>query len=445
MTQLYFIDKTVLANIEFLPLLEKIVSNGKDTRIFCDGKAIEDSIKRFEAFDYEKYFYLETIILYFKRSKIYEEVNTDDFSSEEKLTEVLKIKSKEGKITFISDRASCDFVFYTASKRINTSVLLLNYNNGKLTEWKKTTICTIKPFYVADDIYINKIDTSNLDYVFSPRFGYLKLFKEQTAAGGEGTCYPSYKNLYCKIFNKNHLTYVNLKKVQYMLSLNIDNHYLAWPLDILYSKGDFVGYVMPFFQGAKSLTSLKDEGFSDYSNPLDRAYMCLAFLKNIKYLHDRGILIGDLKDDNILAKNRDEIYIVDCGSFQVADFACDVVTRGWTDKVYNEGDLNKELRSIEDENYPIYRLIFELMMLKNPFYSPDSLEIDDETNHKFSFKIDVRNVNRSSPPYLKIWAALSQTMREYFYYFFKDSNNRKTIAIEEWIDEFKLLIREWEN
>ena len=119
---------------------------------------------------------------------------------------------------------------------------------------------------------------------------------------------------------------------------------------------------------AKSLIELKDDGFEKYRLPSQRARICLNLLKNIEYLHKKGVLIGDLKDDNILVKSPDEVYIIDSGSFQIEDYACDVFTRGWTDKNYKGDDLNKNLRKLEDEYYPINKIIYFNIKYQPPQY-----------------------------------------------------------------------------
>ena len=51
-------------------------------------------------------------------------------------------------------------------------------------------------FYLEEDHYLVPFDIGEIDYVFSPRFGYLKLDKSRPMAGGEGVCYPAYHGLF---------------------------------------------------------------------------------------------------------------------------------------------------------------------------------------------------------------------------------------------------------
>ena len=441
MKKTYFIDQTSLVDEGFIVVLEKLVAD-KDKLEFVIDSAVQSYLARYVTLDEERYFNLKTLLNFFESNGLVKYIDADDFCEPNAIVEA--VKNIKNPFSVISQRSSTFRVFSEAVSE-ETKVSYFSVYEEKLSSVSSTNEQKKKPFYISNDVYINKVDTSNIRYVYSTKFGYLKLFNHHVNSGGEGTRYPTYKNLYCKIFNEKHLTYVNYKKIEYMMNMNIDNDYLAWPKDLLYYNGDFVGYAMNFVIGAESITHLKDSGFEKYKSPIDRAKICLAFLNNIKYLHDRDILVGDLKDDNVLVKNSNEVYIIDCGSFQVDDFACDVFTKGWTDKEYHKEDLNNTLRVLDDEYYPINRLIFELMILKNPYYSPSNLEVDGEGGSDFQFPLDISGIGKGSPPYMVAWALLSPRIREFFYYFFKYPNNRKIIYIDEWIDEFKLLIKTYEE
>ena len=72
-------------------------------------------------------------------------------------------------------------------------------------------------------------------------------------------------------------------------------------------------------------------------------------LKNIKYLHDKGILVGDLKPDNILVKNKNEVYFIDCGCYQIEDYACPVCHPEYTKRIFKKDEIKKCYEAIADE------------------------------------------------------------------------------------------------
>lgn len=438
MSKAYYIEETVFLEDDFYLFIEQIVQN--DICIYVDS-GIERIIENYKQINMIKESYLlEGFYSMLLEKGILKCIDTKGH---------LETKNIENEISLFNE-----FIIITQKETIfqtfknlkkNKNIKIHKYNNGILEDWKDTLIQETEAFYVEKDIYINKFNTEGIKYVFSHKYGYLLLDRNDVKSGGEGSCYPTYKNLYCKIYNKKHLTYTNLKKLQTMLEIDIFNPYIVWPKDLVYFENNFVGYVMDQVKGAKNLVELKDDNMSGFELPSKRAKICLNILKNIEYLHKKGILIGDLKDDNILVKSENEVYIIDTGSFQIADYSCDVFTRGWTDKKYRGDDLNKNLRKIEDEYYPINKLIFELMVLKNPHFSKDSLEIDYDKNTGFTFSLDISKVTPDSPGYLKNWAILSDRIREFFYYYFKDSRHRRITYINDWINEFELLVKEYES
>lgn len=430
----YFIEESTFLCEDFYLFIEDVLKNERNVEFILDN-TIETTIKNFKQLGQEeKAFAIEGIYEFLNDSNLVTLINTTGYLNFFNLEKYLE--NKDGKIFLITQKES---VFLNCKRMKNLNFKCFYFKDSKLYEWKEKVVEKTEAFYIKNDIYLNKIDTENLKYVFSPKFGYLKLDRNDQRSGGEGTCYPTYQNLYCKIFNKKHITYANLKKLQRMLEIDVFNPSIVWPLDLIYSNDDFVGYVMKQVKDAKNLTELKDDGFAKYSSFKDRTQICISILKSIEYLHSKGIIIGDLKDDNILIKGPDEIYIIDCGSFQIDDYACDVFTRGWTDKKYKVGELDKNLRKLEDEYYPINRLIFEILVLKSPHFSKRNTEIDYEDTQTFDFPLEVDDDTLNKGKYIIPWILLSQRIREYFYYYFNDYKNRRITYIKDWINELEIL------
>jgi serine/threonine protein kinase len=159
----------------------------------------------------------------------------------------------------------------------------------------------------------------------------------------------------------------------------------------------------------------------------------------VSYLHQKNIIIGDIKLPNILVKGPEELFIIDTGSFQVFDYPCTVFTKEYSNKQYTSDSLRKELRDVEDEYYAVNKVIFEIMMLKGPHYSPDSIEIDlDSMIRPFAYKLKPPRSANNLFAHEQIWFGLSERMREYFYYFFV----KGTITyLEDWIQELSSFIR----
>ncbi|MBQ9099450.1 MAG: hypothetical protein IJY50_08515 [Clostridia bacterium] len=287
------------------------------------------------------------------------------------------------------------------------------------------------------DIYVNPFDGEKVDYVYSPRYGYLKLDKSKAFSGGEGVCYRTYNGLFCKLYFKKHITYVNYKKLQAMVDMGCSMPYISWPLDILYYRNQFVGYVMEELSDTRSVDDLRDDNFSGF-RILDRFVIVRNFLKIIEYLHGRDILVGDMKLDNILVKPNGDVYLIDAGSFQVGDYACNVCHAEYTERIYTGDDLKHILRSVREEYFPINKIIFEILMMKGPFYSKDNTEIDGTGSRDFTYPMEFPAEGAAALPYhYKMWFALSPAMRQYFYRYFTEG---KVTYVSEWLRELDLYI-----
>jgi hypothetical protein len=63
-----------------------------------------------------------------------------------------------------------------------------------------------------------------------------------------------------------------------MLAYDLGNPYIVWPKDIVYYRGDFVGYAMEELKDTKSIDYLRDCNFHGYT-VLDRFLICRNFFK----------------------------------------------------------------------------------------------------------------------------------------------------------------------
>lgn len=313
----------------------------------------------------------------------------------------------------------------------------LHLIGGELVPFPRGISENGKAFFLERDVYVNAFEAEKVDYVFSPRYGYLKLDKSKAFSGGEGICYRTYNGLFCKLYFKKHITYVNYKKLQAMVEKGCSIPYIAWPLDILYYRNQFVGYVMEELPDTRSVDELRDDGFSGF-RILDRFIIVRNFLKIIEYLHGRDILVGDMKLDNILVKNNCDVHLIDAGSFQVEDYACNVCHKEYTERVYTGDELKRILRSVREEYFPINKIIFEILMMKGPFYSKDNTEIDGDGSRIFSYPMNPAELAGERMPYhIKIWFALSPAMRQYFYRYFTEG---KVTYVSEWLRELDVYI-----
>ncbi len=144
------------------------------------------------------------------------------------------------------------------------------------------------------------------------------------ASGGEGSVHEvhNYYNTVAKIYTPSKRTEHQERKLKSMLGLKLDDgvaKQYAWPLDILYQNGRFVGFVMNKIQGVP-LNLIHSDRHKDM--PLSKKItiaknLCVA----VHDLHESGkVVVGDLNPNNILVvPSTGLVRLIDCDSFHVTD------------------------------------------------------------------------------------------------------------------------------
>ncbi len=429
--QFYYVDYTAMLEEDFYREVEHLLATVPEITFLVDSN-VYDRINDFrelssinEALTLENYVNLFTVL-----------GNTLQLSTNNGFDpEALRPMAQE-QLTVITQQQKLVDNFAT----LGEGVQFLRYQDGALSAFPRGVDENGKAFFLEKDVYVSPFEIKDLTYVYSPRYGYLQLDKSKEFSGGEGVCYRTYNGFFCKLYFKKHLTYVNFKKLQAMVEMGCATPYISWPLDILYYRNQFVGYLMNELTDTKSVDELRDDGFSQF-RLLDRFIIVRNFLRSVEYLHNRDILVGDMKLDNILVAPNCDVHIIDAGSFQVQDYACNVCHKEYTERIYTGDQLKRILRSVREEYFPINKIIFEILMLKNPFYSRDNTEIDGDGARIFSYPMDMASIPvqdpRTMPYHMKVWFSLSPNMRQYFYYYFTEG---KVTYLSDWLRELDVYI-----
>lgn len=385
---------------------------------------------------------IKGIISILKNLNIYDEVDTKSFRDFTSVKALTKHKYKGFIINFLTNQAS------SASKlnmeKEDLDIRIVKFEDGLIKPWQfeeDSKIAEEEPkiqefkeaFHIKEKnkyLAITK-DLENLDYVYSPKYGFLKLDQNNVMFGGEGKIHRTYENLLVKIYSEDERRYELVKKIQLLMNLDLRNKYIVWPKDIVYNNNEFVGYVMEEVVDAKGLDMYRIYSFQNLSYA-DRFKVCIDLLKMIKYLHDRDILVGDLKFDNILLTNKTkEVYIIDSGSFQLQDYSCGVYNAAYTHDNLKGKNLREVLRTLEEEYFPINKILFEVLMGKGPFYDFKSGEVGSEVERKFHYPLEHDKQITSQTDPLFYWVNGDERLR----YAFNDYFSKGIIiSVEEWID-----------
>lgn len=214
---------------------------------------------------------------------------------------------------------------------------------------------------------------------------------EELARGGEGTIYAVEERTdqVAKLYGPTpHPGYE--KKLLWMKTHPPQNSQelkgavvLAWPLDLLYNEdGECLGYLMKYIQDACPVL--------DIFNPRRRMQKFPEFHRKLIYqtaksialtlssLHDRGYVVGDLNESNILVTKDGLITMIDNDSFQVQEvrrdgivvYPCRVGKPDYTPPELQGQALGGVLRRPEHDNFSLSVLLFQMLMEGNhPFRS----------------------------------------------------------------------------
>lgn len=273
--------------------------------------------------------------------------------------------------------------------------------------------------------------------------------RKEIARGGEGVIYETDTPYIAKIYKKELLTKRRIEKIKLIISKQLKYNGICFPEEALYNQyGEFVGYLMPRAPGKEIqkclfIKALLEKHFPNW-NKLDLVKLSLTILDKIKYLHDHGIIMGDINPLNILVASPEEVYFIDTDSYQIDDFPCPVGTVNFTAPEIQRKHFGDFLRTIGNENFAVATLLFMLMLPGKPPYSQQggADPISNIINMDFSYPLgESKNGKTPEGPWRYIWSHLLFKVKEAFYETFKKggkySTEKTRLNVYDWIRLFE--------
>ena len=244
--------------------------------------------------------------------------------------------------------------------------------------------------------------------------------------GAEGSVYElvGESDIVAKIYHdtkiKNEKDHEELdQKLQTMVNMKITPYVdgvlrFAWPLDVLYSDGKMVGFVMPAIKEKTRIFDVERTSRTcpkapweqrvctmfpnfNYKFKVQIAYQ-LAYL--FDYLHRNNIIIGDLNPNNFYVNKNGPIFI-DCDSYTIITknrvFPCTV---GFPEMLPPELQIKGSFRgkfTVESDNFGLAVRIFRLLMRnQDPFGGIPT------SNHSTSTLTELNyNIIKGNCPYVR--------------------------------------------
>ena len=150
---------------------------------------------------------------------------------------------------------------------------------------------------------------------------------------------------------------------------------IAWPIDRLTAASPdrrFVGYIMPRVTGALPVFQYYNPASRRKHAPLFTYQYLLRAARNlaaaVHALHNRGYVIGDMNESNILVTSTALVTLVDTDSFQVPDFGsaalyrCTVGKPEYTPPEIQGVSFSQVDRKSEHDLFGLATLLFQLLM-----------------------------------------------------------------------------------
>lgn len=223
-------------------------------------------------------------------------------------------------------------------------------------------------------------NTNNLVYDSA---GNPRELGNEIARGGEGRIYnlknQSIVQLLVKIYHDRKKAEKLKPKIEKMVNIskNIEREWIAWPLVMVYdTNGSFIGYGMKEKRGEilNNVMSarIRNKNFQRWDR-MRAVKVALKLCNNLSFLHQNGIVIGDLNPRNILVNLKGDIALIDCDSYQFNVngniYYCDVITPECSaPELLISQNNSRNVRLIEHDNFSIAVLLFQLFMDgRNPF------------------------------------------------------------------------------
>ncbi len=276
---------------------------------------------------------------------------------------------------------------------------------------------------------------------------------KQIAQGGEGTVYncSTSSRLVAKIYRKDKLSKKKGEKLEVMCSLYDQEiaNFSAWVKKVIYENGKPVGFLMEKITQYKEIHLLygTNADRQKYFPNAEWKFMVHAALNlaiAVDTLHERGIVIGDINQSNILVNDKAEIKLIDCDSYQVEHngkrFICEVGVPEYTSPELQGCSFKKVVRNQNHDSFGLAVMIFKILFFAKHPYSGCNAPSEIENAITGNYFCYARNYAYDTPIYSAlVKTLLNDKLKDLFERAFCDSTSRPTA--KEWIS----ALEEFEN
>lgn len=292
------------------------------------------------------------------------------------------------------------------------------------------------------------------------------LLESELGGGGEGTIYRTDTPCVAKIYKPECCTAYRQEKIRKLIDAKVSYTGICFPVSMLYNEhGEFVGYMMMEAKGHPIQSSIFGRQLFARKLPgwkkRDLVQCTITILHKFKYLHDNGIIVGDINPSNILVVSPLEVYFVDTDSYQIDDLPCPVGTPLFTAPEIHQrhragelSDFTEIMRTRQNEYFAIATLMFMLMMPGKPPYTHTGGQniVENILHMHFPYALgERRGQNVPDGTWKLIWSHLPRRLKVIFHVIFTEDESKsrfnvnERLDVEQWIIEMDAYMRTLEK
>lgn len=223
-------------------------------------------------------------------------------------------------------------------------------------------------------------------------------------------------NRLIKCYKRSAAVGTQLRKLEALHSLvpAIGHLPLALPRELLFSGDKLIGYTMTPCPG-RPFSELIRTGWNGY----DFGEVCQNLSRLLVELHTLHILVNDLSFNNILVDTDNQVYLVDCDSFQLVDYPGGGITYLYQHPEIQEAHFHDTLREPCHEYFAFAVLMFQcICRCENPLTQVLSDESEDKitwSNAQFPLEANCcDNVGHANQATYENWASLPAELQQAF-------------------------------
>jgi len=289
------------------------------------------------------------------------------------------------------------------------------------------------------------------------RLGQPKILGDPIAKpGGEGCVYflKDKPDILVKIYHPRKLEGHRAEyreKIEAMIGIKDEfkDFPVCWPLlSVFDQEKNWIGYAMQRGIGAPMRYLAHAVAYRKHFPYLDRTLLLeylVSFVRNILFLQEKGVFIGDYNMLNFLCDTRsDKVTMIDCDSYQIEiegkRYPCPVGSPDLTPVEHHDKDFRTVAHTKQSEAFSLAIIIFECLMLgRHPY---DVVGGDDPVTNLRRANFPYKRGNTGVPkgPWRNIWTHMPLRIRKLFIETFTEGVNdpEKRVSAETWLAELKI-------